>query len=122
MTAAGPASREALSAPKSHPEPMIDPTLANSRPTMPMCLFRLGWSWSVGTAASVTIGPSLAPPVRPGLDVGLPIRCRSDTWGRSDPASGRGEVDRVPPRRTVRHHVHAGGGLGVAGAVGGAHG
>ena len=32
---AGPASFEAVSAPNSQPEPMIDPTPANSRPTRP---------------------------------------------------------------------------------------
>ncbi len=34
-TAAGPASLEAFSAPNSHPEPMMDPTLAKSSPTTP---------------------------------------------------------------------------------------
>jgi hypothetical protein len=34
--AAGPAITEALSAPKSQPDPMIDPTLANNRPIRPM--------------------------------------------------------------------------------------
>ena len=37
MIAAGPASTDALSAPKSHPDPMIDPTLAKSRPVTPTC-------------------------------------------------------------------------------------
>ncbi len=32
----GPASWDAVSAPNSHPEPMIEPTLANSRPMTPM--------------------------------------------------------------------------------------
>ena len=32
ISAAGPAAVDASSAPKSHPEPMIEPTLANSRP------------------------------------------------------------------------------------------
>ena len=35
MIAAGPAAAEASSAPKSQPEPMIEPTLANSRPITP---------------------------------------------------------------------------------------
>ena len=35
MMAAGPAAWEALSAPKSQPDPMIEPTLAKSSPTTP---------------------------------------------------------------------------------------
>lgn len=35
MMAAGPAATEALRAPKSHPEPMMEPTLAKSSPTTP---------------------------------------------------------------------------------------
>jgi hypothetical protein len=36
MIDAGPASCAALSAPKSQPEPMIEPTAVNSRPTVPI--------------------------------------------------------------------------------------
>src|SRR5436190_9927164 len=39
MMAAGPASTEALRAPNSQPEPMIEPTLANSRPITPTWRF-----------------------------------------------------------------------------------
>jgi hypothetical protein len=35
MIAAGPAIWDAVSAPKSHPEPMIEPTPANSSPSRP---------------------------------------------------------------------------------------
>lgn len=35
MTDAGPAACEAFMAPKSQPEPMIEPTLANSSPMRP---------------------------------------------------------------------------------------
>ena len=49
--AAGPASCEASSAPKSQPEPMIEPTPANSSPVRPMWRFSplvssSGWSES----------------------------------------------------------------------------
>jgi hypothetical protein len=42
MMLAGPAVAEALKAPKSQPEPMIDPTLANSNPTTPTWRLRPG--------------------------------------------------------------------------------
>ena len=44
MIAAGPATLEAVSAPSSQPDPIIDPTEANMRPTRPTrrCNFRWG--------------------------------------------------------------------------------
>lgn len=45
ITAAGPASLEAFKAPNSQPDPMIEPMLANSSPTIPIC--RLSWGSSV---------------------------------------------------------------------------
>src|SRR6478672_918839 len=53
MIAAGPAAVDASSAPKSQPEPMIEPTLANSSPTTPTCL--LSWGSSVRTAVAVSV-------------------------------------------------------------------
>jgi hypothetical protein len=38
--ATGPAMWVALNAPNNHPDPMIEPTPANSRPTGPTCLRR----------------------------------------------------------------------------------
>lgn len=45
MTAAGPAAVTALLAPKSQPEPMIEPTEAHMRPTRPT--WRLSDRWVV---------------------------------------------------------------------------
>ena len=83
--AAGPAMTEALNAPKSQPEPMIEPTLAKSSPTTPT------WRLSCGSDVSVAVrvsdelvmgGPSVvadgqsAPrmslPRTPDLDTGNP--------------------------------------------------
>src|SRR3954452_10392503 len=43
MIAAGPAAIEAFSAPKSQPDPMIEPTLAKSRPTTPTWRLSFGF-------------------------------------------------------------------------------
>ena len=44
MIAAGPAATAAFRAPKSQPEPMIEPTLANSSPTTPTWRLSCGLS------------------------------------------------------------------------------
>src|SRR6476659_7037917 len=53
MSAAGPAAVDASSAPKSQPEPMIEPTLANSSPTTPT--WRLSCVCSVVEEDSVSV-------------------------------------------------------------------
>src|SRR3954466_8025638 len=58
MMAAGPASVAAVSARNSQPEPMMEPTLANNRPTTPMSRRILpldGSAWAVGRSRSVVI-------------------------------------------------------------------
>src|SRR5262245_34856834 len=53
MMAAGPATMAAFIAPKSQPEPMIEPTLANSRPIRPTSRRRL-WLFSERSATCVS--------------------------------------------------------------------
>ena len=65
ITAAGPASLEAFRAPNSQPDPMIEPMLANSSPTIPMCLLSCGSSVVVEVEVSLAMGDrSLSPMAR----------------------------------------------------------
>src|SRR5690242_20526184 len=91
--AAGPASWEALRAPNSHPDPMIEPTLAKRRPTTPTCLLRTGVSCS-GLVSTVAIGCLSS----------WSARCAGATmpashlpgWGRTEP-NGRWRGDLPQP-------------------------
>ncbi len=74
MTAAGPAVWAAFIAPKSQPEPMIEPMLAKSRPTLPTWRLSLCSSW----AGSVLVDVDMEDP--PRVVVGVPLhpvrKCR----------------------------------------------
>ena len=109
MTAAGLAACEAFSAPKSQPEPMMDPTLANSRPTIPTwrrgrCHRRVpGWLWSWEVLQTETGATAVAPVPVPG--VGRPNVPTSP--GRSgdaapSPVPRRARRDRRSRRRSRR--------------------
>ena len=62
ISAAGPATDDAPRAPNSHPDPMIDPTDANSRPTKPTsrCSFRSGWAVAGAATLALSIETSSA--------------------------------------------------------------
>src|SRR5436190_1346514 len=59
MIAAGPAATDASSAPKSQPEPMIEPTLAKRSPITPTC--RLSWGCWVSGAVAVSVAMQSSP-------------------------------------------------------------
>src|SRR6516165_9075464 len=83
---AGPATTAALSAPSSHPDPMIDPSEMNVRPQKPT----LRCNWAPGAACGLsasTLSAITSPP--PGETCS---RRRTESWSQ---ARGRGGAD--PP-------------------------
>src|SRR5579872_4708497 len=99
MVAAGPAFRSALRAPKSHPDPMIEPSDAHSSPTNPMSRRRdldpVGTVW-MGVASAMAMTAPLwirleAPVSRRGL-------CHRDSDRRLDRGNAHDEWSEWPRR------------------------
>src|SRR6478735_3740949 len=94
---AGPACCEALRAPKSHPEPMIEPTLAKSRPTTPTCRLRTGVSCSSLVLVSTVAMGCLSSRGRVAASV---RRDAAEDVPDPDKSNQRG-VPRTRPRRVL---------------------